>query len=154
MGDKQTRGAPGNPSITARDTSRNATKHGLNSMKRSLNKLGSRGIDRRTRYGKALFAWKAHLITDLGGDQTVTTQELQVIDTIIKDKLILDSIDVYILELGDKVINRRSRRLYPIVLQRTALADSMVKKLTILGLSRRIAEGPDPAAYLAAKGDS
>jgi len=53
-------------------------KSGLRTMKKALNVLGSRGIDKRTRRGKALAQWKSKLIKDLAGH--VSTQQAALVD--------------------------------------------------------------------------
>ena len=149
MTDAKNNGA--NPSETKRDPSRNATKHGIKSMKASLNKLGSRVIDKRTRFGRALYMWREQLIADLGGDSTVTVAQLQIIETAVRTKLILDSVDAYLADLGSGIINKRNRKLYPVVQQRTALADSLLRQLTALGLERKAARVPSLQAYIEGK---
>jgi len=149
MTDAKNNGA--NPSETKRDPSRNARKHGLYTLKRAVKELGNRAIDRRTKSGKALYTLREQLIADLGGDSKVTTAKLLMVDTAIKTTLILNSVDAYILELGDKIINKRNRCVYPIVPQRNALADSQAKQLKTLGLERISADVPTLAAYIEGK---
>ena len=54
--------------------------HGLPTLKRTVKALGSGAIDRRTAMGRALAAWRAELLADLGGIQNATTQELAPIE--------------------------------------------------------------------------
>lgn len=105
-------------------------------MKRAVKVLGGRVIDRRTSTGKALDAWRAELIADLGGREAVSTQELAVIDAAVKTKLLLDSVDVWLLK-QPSLINHRKRSVWPVVAQRQALADSLCKSMTQLGLKKR-----------------
>lgn len=140
-----------NPQKTKRDPSRNATKHGVSSMKKALNQLGSRAIDKRTKYGRALYVWRRALIADLGGENTVTAAQLQIIDSAVRTKLMLDSVDSYILSLGNGIINKRNRCLYPVVQQRSVLANDMLRFLSALGLERRAASVPTLDAYIEAK---
>src|SRR5262245_34954495 len=79
---------------TAQKHSRQRPKHGLTVLKRAVNGLGSRVIDRRTATGKALAKWRKDLIVDLGGD--VSTQQSTIVDLAVKSKLLLDSIDVWL----------------------------------------------------------
>ena len=65
--------------------------HGLTVLKRAVNTVGNRLVDKRTRTGKALAKWRADLVADLGGD--VSTQQSALIDLAVKSKLLLDSID-------------------------------------------------------------
>jgi hypothetical protein len=108
--------------------------HGLSILKRAVNGLGNRVVDRRTTTGKALAKWRRDLIADLGGDPS--TQELTLIDLAVKSKLLLDSIDVWLLT-QDSLINKKKRALLPAVIQRQALADGLARYLAQLGLDRR-----------------
>jgi hypothetical protein len=117
----------------ARKGSQHALTHGLTTLKRAVNGLGNRLIDRRTATGKALAKWRADLIHDLGGD--VSTQQSAIIDLAVKSKLLLDSIDVWLLT-QPSLINMRKRSLLPVVVQRQQLADGLVRYLTTLGLNR------------------
>ena len=92
-------------------------------------------IDRRTVTGRALAKWRTDLITDLGGD--VSTQQSAIIDLAVKSKLLLDSIDVWLLT-QPSLINQRKRSLLPVVKERQALADALARYLTVLGLARRV----------------
>src|SRR5262249_9511138 len=93
------------------------------------------------------------LIDDLGGSEGVSTQQAALIDLLTREKLILDSLDAYLAELGGGIINRKKRALIPIVRERAQLADSFTRRLRALGLERRKHEAPDVATYLAARSD-
>jgi hypothetical protein len=110
-------------------------KHGLTILKRAVNGLGNRLIDRRTATGKALAKWRAELIADLGGADSISTQQSAIIDLAVKSKLLLDSIDVWLLT-QPSLVNMRKRALLPVVVQRQALADGLVRYLQALGLKR------------------
>jgi hypothetical protein len=113
----------------------NATKHGLNAMKHAMKQFGSRAIDRRTSTGKALEAWRRELVADLGGNDTVSSSQLVVIDAAVRTKLLLDSVDTWLLQ-QKSVVNHRKRSVYPVVLQRQQLSDALVKYMQTLGLKR------------------
>jgi len=78
--------------------------------------------------------WLAELIADLGGDDSVSTQQLAIIDLAGKQKLLLASIDTWLLS-QPSLINARKRSVIPVVLQRQALADGLAKYLAQLGFS-------------------
>src|SRR5262245_58791022 len=59
-----------------------ALKHGLSPLKRAVNTLGNRFLDKRTMASKALVQWREDLIRDLGGD--VSTQQDAIISLAIK----------------------------------------------------------------------
>jgi hypothetical protein len=114
----------------------NARKHGLNSLKKAWSQLGNRALDGRSQASVAIRKWRAELIADLGGDEAASTQQLAVIDLAGKQKLLLDSIDTWLLS-QPSLINSRKRSLIPVVLQRQQLANALVDYLTKLGLERR-----------------
>lgn len=115
--------------------------------------LGNRGLaplDRRTRVGKAVHAWKDELLQDLGGIENISTQQLSIVDLATRTKVLLDSVDAWLLR-QDGVINRRKRSLYPIVRERQQLADSMAKYMQMLGLERRQRPTESLESYVARK---
>ncbi len=141
----------GKPGCSGPPGNRNAEKHGTYRLKAAVRDLGSRAIDRRTTVGRALVAWRRELIDDLGGPESVSTQQAALVDLLTREKLILDSLDAYLAELGGGIINRKRRALIPIVRERAQLADSFTRRLVALGLERRVREAPDVAAYLASR---
>jgi hypothetical protein len=114
----------------------NARKHGFNVLRAGLTQLGSRVIDGRSSLGYALKKWRRELIADLGGDDSISTQQLAVVDLAVKSKVLLDSIDAWLLS-QHSLINHRKRSVIPVVLQRQSLADGLAKYLSMLGLERR-----------------
>ena len=74
------------------------TQHGLTLMKRAIREHGTRAIDRRTSLGKALDRWREQLVSDLGGVEQVSTQQLTFVNLGVKTKLLLDSIDSWLLQ--------------------------------------------------------
>lgn len=112
------------------------TQHGLSLMKRALKEHGTRAIDRRTSLGKALDRWREELILDLGGVDHVSTQQLAIINVAVRTRLLLDSIDTWLLK-QPSLINHRKRSVHPVVLQRQQLADSLTRAMTQLGLEKK-----------------
>ena len=108
-------------------------KHGLYRTKKALKDLGNKTIDRRTVTGKALAEWRSNLVRDLGGDPS--TQQSALIDLAVKSKLLLDSVDSWLLT-QQSLINAETRSLLPIVRERQVLADALARYLTILGVKR------------------
>ena len=118
-------------------------------LKRAIDEVASRGrkvIDARTRVGKALMAWRGELVADLGGPDALSTQQLAIVDIAVRTKLLLDSTDAWLFRQPN-IIDKRRRQLYPIVQQRTALADALARYLGTLGLAR-VAKEPRLADYL------
>jgi hypothetical protein len=111
-------------------------KTGLFTLKRALIDLGSRAIDGRSSVGVALRRWKADLAQDLGGDDSISTQQETLIELAVRSKIMLDSIDACLLA-QPSLINACKRTLIPLVLQRQTLADGLARYLSQLGLERR-----------------
>jgi hypothetical protein len=113
-----------------------------------MNALGTRAIDGRTGTGRALLAWRGALVRDLGGEDAVSTQQQGVVDLAVRTKLLLDSIDAWLLG-QPSLINRRRRALLPVVRERQALADALARYLAMLGLERRAQPVPSLREVLA-----
>jgi hypothetical protein len=124
--------------------------HGTTALKRAVSTLGSRAIDRRTTIGKALAAWRSELLADLGGIEAVSTQELALVEEAVKTKLILDSVDAWLLS-QPTLINKRNRSVLPAVRDRQALVSTLRGLLGDLGLKRRSKALPSLGEYLAGK---
>jgi len=111
--------------------------------KRALKQWGERAIDMGTTPGRQLAAWRDALIEDLGGDEHVSTQQLTVIELAARTKVLLDGVDAWLFgqptkhEGSSRLYSKRDRKLYPIVRQRQALADSLARYMAMLGLERR-----------------
>ena len=110
-----------------------AVVHGFHLLKRTVNSLGNRAIDKRTVTGKALLKWRKDLIQDLGGD--VSTQQYAIVDLAVKSKLLLDSIDTWLLN-QHSLVNYRKKAVLPVVRERQQLADGLARYLAMLGLER------------------
>jgi hypothetical protein len=130
-------------------------RHGYHALRHGLDALARRGelLDERTEVGRALAAWRAQLVSDLGGEDALSTAERALVDVAVRDRLLLESVDAWILA-QDRVVNGTRRCLYPVVEQRMRLADSVAKRLAMLGLRRRERPIPSLAEYLAARASS
>jgi hypothetical protein len=135
-----------------RRISRRYAEHGLTALQNTLQRLGNRAIDPRTPVGRALTAWRADLIADLGGSEVVSTQQLAVIDVAVRTKLLLDSVDAWLLT-QPTLVHHKSRSLLPVVVQRMRLADGLAHYMNLLGLERRRAKAVSLTEYLATRRD-
>jgi hypothetical protein len=125
-----------NPAENGHRKPRGYSKHGLTPLKQAVKGLGGRVIDKRTTLGKTLAKWRNDLIADLGGQDNISTQQSALVDLAVKSKLLLDSIDAWLLT-QETLINKRKKALLPVVLQRQTLADGLARYLSQLGLERR-----------------
>ena len=115
----------------------NARTHGLNTLKAAVTTLGSRAVDGRSSLSYQLKKWRRELVNDLGGIDNIPTQQSALIDLTVKSKLLLDSIDAWLLT-QPTLINKRKKTLLPVVLQRQQLAGGFARYLSQLGLDRKI----------------
>jgi hypothetical protein len=114
----------------------NRRSHGYHTLRAAVTQLGSRSIPGNTRLGYALKKWRSELVEDLGGQDNISTQQSALVDLAVKSKLLLDSIDAWLLSQPG-LINKRKKALFPVVLQRQQLADGLARYLAQLGLERR-----------------
>jgi hypothetical protein len=126
---------------------KNSRKHGLYTLRRALIDLGSRAIDGRSTVGVAMRRWKAELIQDLGGEDSISTQQEALIDIAARSKIMLDSIDNWILS-QPTLINSRKKSMLAVVQQRQTIADGLTRILKDLGLARVTKEVGDLATRL------
>jgi hypothetical protein len=76
------------------------------------------------------------LVQDLGGEDQISTQQAALIELAVRSKLMLDTIDNWILS-QDGLVNKSKKTLLPVVVQRQQLADGLARYLKDLGLQRR-----------------
>ena len=112
--------------------------------------LGNRTVDKRTATGRALAAWRAELLMDLGGIEAVSTHVLSIVEDAVKTMLILDSVDAWLLS-QPTLINKRLRGVLPAVRDRQALVSTLRGLLGDLGLKRRARTEPSLGEYLSTK---
>ncbi len=79
-----------------------------------MSRLGRRAIDRRTATGKALAASRTELLDDPGGIKAVSTHEQALVEDAVKTKLILESVDAWLLA-KKTLINRKAKWVFPAI---------------------------------------
>jgi hypothetical protein len=114
--------------------------HGLHTMRRALTKLTTQGLDGRSRVAVAVKRFRQDLVDDLGGDPS--RAQLAIVETASRTWLMLTSVDDW-LQRQPSIVNARKKTLLPVLLQRQALADSLLRHLTALGLERKAKAIPD-----------
>jgi hypothetical protein len=80
-------------------------------------------------------AWRAEVLLDLGGPETVSAAKEALVDAALGTRVMLDSLDLYLFELAAQggLANRRNRRACSIVADRMRVADSLTRQLQALG---------------------
>jgi hypothetical protein len=127
---------------------RSYKRHGFYALRTTLRQLGPRTIDKRTSIGKALAVWRADLVRDLGGHDALSTQQHALVELLCRQKLLLESIDAWLL-VQPSLVNARKRSLLPVVRERQQVADALAKYLAQLGMARLAKPVEDLGAYLA-----
>jgi hypothetical protein len=127
-------------------------RSGFQSVGKALSSIsqqrGDRWLESLGKTGEVLREWRAAIITDLGGEESISAMQRAVIETATKTYLLLESVDRFLLE-QPSLVNRSRRQVYPVVLQRQTLANALVSYMTQLGLKRQAKPLPELAAYLA-----
>jgi hypothetical protein len=124
------------------------SRHGLHALKVRVKVRGLGAIDKRTSVARGLLAWRSELVVDLGGSDGVSAQKRALLDLACQTKLLLDSVDAWLLE-QPTLINARRRAVLPVVLHRQQLADALARYLQALGLERRTPARPALVEYVA-----
>ena len=79
---------------------------------------GLQAIDRRTSAARALLGWRKDLLDDLGGETTVSAQQMAPVDAAVRTRLYVDHVGAWIMERGT-LINAKRRSVYPIIREQT-----------------------------------
>jgi hypothetical protein len=127
--------------------------HGVKSLKRAINTLGRRTIDKRTRVGKRHAHLRDTVIDALGGRAVLTPQKKLLVDEVILTKLMLDSVNHWIVA-QPTIINKRQKSVIAAVRDRNGLVNILRALLQDLGLERHATLVPTLADYLSTKAKS
>ncbi len=123
------------------------SKHGLHSLKRAVCGFDMGKLDRRYRVFRVLAEWRSELIRDLGGQENLSTQQVAIVDLVAKSKLLVDSLDAWLLK-QPSLINARKKSVLPVLRERQQLVDSLARILGQLGLERKAKPVPALSEYL------
>ena len=111
------------------------SRHGLNAVKTRVKLRGLAAIDMRTVAAREMLAFRDELIAALGGDTEVSPQQRKLVDLAARASLYLDHLDAW-LAGQQTLVNRRSRSVLPVLLQRQSIAEHLARLLDRLGLDR------------------
>ena len=92
--------------------SRPYSRHGLNVLKARVKVRGLAAIDMRTAAAQALVAWRRELLSDLGGEESVSAQQMALVDMAVRTRLYVDSLDAWIME-QESLVNRKRKSVLP-----------------------------------------
>jgi hypothetical protein len=130
---------------------RSYQKHQLTPLIKAFKNRRMGALDRRTSLAKATAKLRSELVGDCGGTEALSVQQDKIVDEFIKRFVMLESIDAWIFT-QPSLINRRTRALYPIIVQRQTIADGMIRCLDRLGLERKAKQIPSLQDYLSQNG--
>jgi hypothetical protein len=91
--EEQVRESAPRPRVGAPLGSRNAQKHGLDTLKLAAGKLGTRAIDGRTKLALMLRDLREKITADLGGKEQLSQAQQILIDDVARLTPWIDSID-------------------------------------------------------------
>ncbi len=111
-------------------------KHGLSRLKRAVSEAGARGLqlDRRTKIGRSLAAFRVELVEDYGGLEAVSARQRGLVDVAVSLKLLIDSGTAWVLA-QTTVVNARKRAFIPIVGELASLLSRYQSVMRDLGLA-------------------
>ena len=124
------------------------TMVGYWAAKRAVMRFGFHAIDGRSRVGRGLAVLRAELERDLGGAEALSRQQSILIDLAARTHFLLTGLDNYIFSM-ESPVNKRRRAVYPVLRERTQLADALARYLGQLGLERVPKSLPSLEEYLA-----
>src|SRR5262252_6891529 len=138
---------PSRSAKTVMKPARPYSRHGLNAIKARVRLRGLGAIDMRTVAAREMLAFRDELVAALGGDPELSPQQRKLIDLAARASLYLDHLDAWLTE-QKTLINRRSRSVLPVLLQRQTLAEHLARLLDKLGLDRVSPKVGPPSAVV------
>ena len=124
------------------------TKHQLTPVIATLRLRGISAVDGRTALGRAVKAWRRSQEAHLGAK--LTPPVVSILDHAEVTKLLVASIDAFLVADPSHVVNRKRRTLTPIALQRQGLVESHRRDMLALGLDHAAALGETEGEIIAA----
>lgn len=115
---------------------RGETRAGLRAIKSKIELRGLAAIDLRSNAARALERWRVELTEALGGEESISPQKATLVDLACRSRLLLDHADAFILAMPT-CINKRKKSMFPLVMQRMQIAESLQKTLERLGIERQ-----------------
>lgn len=99
-------------------------------------------LDKRTRAGKLLAELRRDLLASIGEPDEITTAQRCLVDLLVTDYMVTSSYDAHLVKmaLADELVDTDKTgrvSVAPIVRERAYLADSMSRRLQLLGLEAR-----------------
>jgi len=124
------------------------TRHGLHALRTKVKVAGLAALDGRTAAAQALLEWRRDLIADLGGDAAISAQQRALVELATRTRLYVDHVDAFLMAQRT-LVHAKRKAVLPVLRERQALADSLTRILSQLGLERRPRPVKSLTEYLA-----
>ncbi len=131
----------------------NSVKSGHYRRKAQLKAVSFDDLHKNSSGGLQLFERRTELIDHCGGTENVSAVTRRVIERTCLTEYLLDHVDLYLAQLGPKIIRRRDKILAPIVAERSRLLDSLLKLYQVIGVDRQQRPVPGLKEYLDGKSE-
>lgn len=126
---------------------RKPNTHGAWTLKRALD---TGRLDMRSEAGQAIKRLRTQLETDLGGADTLSTQERLLVDRIVKKALIIEALETYALSRRS-IFKRNGELIGALGRHYLSYTEALRRDLLAVGLGRRAKDVPNLSDYLNAR---
>jgi hypothetical protein len=137
----------GQPGRSGPVNNQNARKSGAYRARGELKELVYRAMDGRTTEAREVADWIGDLESDLGGVDNLSTQRRTLVALAGQTLLQIRRVDAFLARMPS-MIHRKRRQLYPLVIQRQTLVNTLRQLLHDLGLDRQAKQVPSLQEYL------
>ena len=100
---------------------KNAETHGHYRRKTKLEAIGFQDLNFSSSGGEQIRKRFLELLNHCGGEHLVSAVRRRLIERVVFSEYMLDCLDLYLVKLGPRIVNRRKRTSIPIVRERDAL---------------------------------
>jgi len=128
---------------------KNAETHGYYRRKVKLEPVSFKDLNFSSSGGEQLRKRFLELLKHCGGEHVVSAVRRRLIERVVFTEYQLDCLDLYLVKLGPRIVNRRNRTLIPIVRERDALVSTLAKLYDQIGLDPIKPPIPTLAEYMA-----
>ena len=92
--------------------------------------------------------WRQDILADLGGEENVSAAKAALLDASIGTFVVLHTIDAYLFGLGGGMVNKRSKKLFSVVMERMRVAETLTRQLQAIGLEKKKAPPVSLQSYV------
>ena len=101
--------------------------HDAKAIRTAIQARGLDAVDKRSSGYREMVAFRDSLVTDLGGEESLSTQQLALVDLASRAWLMLSHVDSWLLSQDSILTGRgKQKQLIPLVRQRSELAKQLL----------------------------